>query len=142
MVDFQIVVIVPGLARAVPHLNEAHAFFNQAPRDEQLPGLRPVPVQLANMFRLAADVERVRGVHLHPVSQFKRLNARLQLRVLLALLQMPLVEFLQQTKLIPLFPRRRAVVSDVLDELFNPGVLRVDVGALKNPRQKAGLPVL
>ena len=105
MVQFNVVVIVPRLAGAVPHLNEAHASFNQALRDEQLPGLRPFAVHLANGLRLPADVERVRGVQLHAVSQFKGLDARFQLRVLPALLQVPLVQLLQQIELFLLLPQ-------------------------------------
>ena len=41
-----VIVTVPRLARAVPELNEAHAAFEQAPRDERLPGVNAFAVKL------------------------------------------------------------------------------------------------
>jgi hypothetical protein len=43
---------------------------------------------------------------------------------------------------LPLFRQRRVVVFDVLDQLLDLRVLRVDVSALVNARQKSALPVL
>ena len=45
-------------------------------------------------------------------------------------------------ELLALLRRRHAVVADVLDELLDGRVLRVDVRAFVDARQKAGLPVL
>ena len=53
MIDFQIIVVVPGLAVAVPHLHKTHASFDQPPGDENLPGLRARAVQLANVMWFA-----------------------------------------------------------------------------------------
>ena len=54
------------------------------------------------MLRLAADVEGVGGVDLHAVGQLERLDARFELGVGLALLQVALVELLEQVELLPL----------------------------------------
>ena len=52
------------------------------------------------------------------------------------------VELLQQVELLPLFGQRGVIVLDVLDQLLDLGVLRIDVSALVNAGQEAGLPVL
>ena len=98
---------VPRLAGAVPELDEAHAAFEQPPRDERLPGVNAVAVHLADRLRLFADVEGVGGIHLHAVGQFERLDAGFQPRVLLpAALLVFLVELLQQVELLALFLQR------------------------------------
>ncbi len=142
VVHFNVIVVVPRLPRPVPDLDEAHALFDQAPGNQQLARLGALAVHFANVFGLARDIERVGGIHLHPVSQFEGLDARFELRVLLAFLLMALVERLQQLELLVLFRQRGEVVFDVLDELLDPRVLRVDVSALENSRQETGLPVL
>ena len=48
VIDFNIVVVVPGLALTVPELDKAHALFQQAPGDEQLPG---VDARTTTLFR-------------------------------------------------------------------------------------------
>src|SRR5579871_177531 len=89
---FEVVVVVPRLAVAVPDLHEADAALQEPPGDEELPRLHAVAVHLAHGQRLAPDVEGVAGVHLHAVSQLERLDAGLQGGVLLAALLVPLVE--------------------------------------------------
>jgi len=60
----------------------------------------------------------------------------------LALFGVAVVQFVEQIELGALFGHRGVFVFDVLDELFDLGVFRVDVGALKNARQKSALPIL
>src|SRR6266404_4016866 len=99
MVDFYIIVIVPGLARAMPDLHEAHSTLDQSPGDEQLTSLSPVAIHFSNCFRLFCRIESIGSIDLHAVSQLKRLDARLDLRVLLAPRAMPFVELLQKVEL-------------------------------------------
>jgi hypothetical protein len=71
-----VVVAVPRLAVAVPHLHETHATLDQSAGDKKLPSLRAVAVHFADVLRLAADVESVAGIHLHPIGQLEGLDAR------------------------------------------------------------------
>ena len=59
------------------------------------------------VLRLAADVEGVAGVHLHAIGQLERLDARFQLRVVVAAPLVALVELLQQVELPALLGLRR-----------------------------------
>ncbi len=54
------------------------------------------------MLRLFRDVEGVRGVHLHPISQFEGLDAGFHLRILGPAPGVLFVELLQQIKLLAL----------------------------------------
>ena len=54
------------------------------------------------MFRLFLDVECVRSIHLHPVSQFKGLDTRFHLGVLRATAGMLFVEDMKEVQLLPL----------------------------------------
>ena len=143
MLCFQLVVVVPGLARAAPDLHEAHASLEQPPGDQQLPAagtLAPYSSRIAS--RLAADVERFGRFALHAIGQFERLDAGFELRVGRSGLLMPAVELLHEVELPPLVGRRAARVADVLDQLFDLGMLGVDVRPLISPRQERGPPVL
>src|SRR5579859_3436400 len=142
MIDLEVVMVVPRLAGAVPDLHEANAALEQAAGNEHLAGLGALAVHLADGLRLEADVKGVGGVHLHAVGQFKGLDARLDLRVFLALLLVTLVELLQKIELPPLFRQRNVIVFDVLDQLLDLRVLGIDVSSLINSRQKTRLPVL
>ncbi len=66
VVDFDVVVVVPRLAFAVPDLDEAHAAFDQSPSNQNLPRLRAGTVGFEDVFWLAADIERLFGIALHP----------------------------------------------------------------------------
>ena len=63
-------------------------------------------------------------------------------RIVAALVLVVLVERGQQIELPPLRIGRQPLVADVLDQLVDLGVLRVDVRALIHARQKRRLPVL
>ena len=96
MADLDIVVVVPGLARAVVELDESDAALGQPPGNQALAGEDAGAVHLFNVRRLPADVEGVGRVPLHPVGQLEALDARLQLRVALPLGDVALVELLQK----------------------------------------------
>ena len=71
---------------AGPDLHEPHAALDQAPRDQQLPALRRVAVERADILRLLRQIECVGRLDLHPVRHLERLDARLELWVLLQIL--------------------------------------------------------
>ena len=102
MVDFKIVMVVPGLTRPVPQLQESNPFFEQTPGDEELPCLHTWTIHIANVFRFAADIEGILGVPLHSIRELKGLNACFQLGVRTTLVKVALIEPLQQVKLLPL----------------------------------------
>ena len=94
------------------------------------------------MLGLFSDVERVRGVNLHAVGQLEGLNASFELAVPSAAAGMLLVQGVEQVKLLPLIRHRDGFIFDVLDQLLDFLVLRIDVSALINSRKKCALPVL
>ncbi len=99
-----------------------------------LPRLRPLPVHVADVLRLFRNIECIRGIHLHPVREFEGLHPRFELRIVGAFLLMIGVELLQQIELLPLLAERNVRVANVLDELLDLRVFRVDVGALIDAR--------
>ena len=110
----------------------------------KLPGLGAGAVHVADVLRLAVDVEGVGRFGLHAVGQLERLDAGFELGVAAARL-----ERCRSLSLRSRSSCRRcsagasqAVVADVLDQLLNVGVLRVDVGALVGARQERRPPVL
>ena len=106
MVHVDIVVAVPRLPLAVPDLHEPHAPLDQPPGDENLPGLHARAVHVADVLRLAADVERVGRFDLHAIGQLERLHAGFELRIAAALLLVQPVERLHEVELPPLLGRR------------------------------------
>ena len=51
MAGRQVVVVVPGLAVAVPELDEADPALEQAPGRQKLAGMDPGPVHVADRLR-------------------------------------------------------------------------------------------
>ena len=84
MVLFDEIVAVPGLHVAMVTLHHAHAAFDQAARDEKLARLHGVAIRLADMNRFLRHVEGISGFELHPVGEFKGLDAGLELRIVAA----------------------------------------------------------
>ena len=81
----EVVVAVPRLTGAVPDLHEAHAALEQPPGDAAAAGpASPGPYSVADVLRLARDVERVGRLRLHAVGQLERLDARFELRIVAA----------------------------------------------------------
>ena len=142
MIDFDIIMIVPRLALTVPNLDEANATLNQSASDQNLSSLNTVAVHVANMLWFAADIKRVGRFRLHSERQFERLNSRFQLGISGTLFQMLLIETSKKLKLCRLFRPIDAVVADILNQLFDLGMLRVDVVSLENTGEKSTLPVL
>ena len=99
MIHFDVVVVVPRLPFAVPHLHEADAALDQPPGDQDLPGLHARPVHVEDMLRLAAHVEGFGRVALHLVGQLERLNARFERRVGRPCGQVPRIQLLHQVEL-------------------------------------------
>ena len=58
MVDFEVVVAVPGLALAVPELHEAHAPLDQPPGDQHLPGLHAGAVHVADVLAARGSMSK------------------------------------------------------------------------------------
>src|SRR2546421_12831789 len=108
---------VPRLPVAMPNLNESDTPLQQPPRNQQLPGLRPRTIKIPDRLRFFGDVEGIRRIHLHSISQFKRLDAGLHLGILRTLPGMLLFQLMQQIKLLPLLTPRKGSVFDMLDEL-------------------------
>src|SRR4051812_4008227 len=87
----EILVAVPVAARkavvgAAPDLNEAHAAFEQAARDEAvasevLRNLAVQAVELAGGFRFARDVEDARGAQLQPGRHLVGRDTRFEPRI-------------------------------------------------------------
>src|SRR5439155_13525487 len=123
-----------------PDLDEPHAAFDEPASDENLAGLRPFAVAFEDVLRLATDIERLGRLALHAISELKAVNAGVQRRVIAALVLVVLVEGRQRIELPPLYIRRQPLVADVLDQLVDLSVLRVDVSPLINARQKGRLP--
>src|SRR6185312_2570427 len=133
----KIIVAVPWLTSSGPDLHEAYAALEQAPGGENLPRLGAGSIEIENVLGLFARVERIRRVGLHAVSHFKRLDARLELRLMLALIHVALIERQKQIELAALFFGRGEIAVNVLNQLIDVGVLRVDVGTLVHAGQKA-----
>ena len=62
-------------------------------------------------LRLLLRLERIGRLHLHPVGQFKGLNARFELRVLVPAAGMFLVQLMQQIQLLPLLDARSLLAA-------------------------------
>src|SRR5438477_309423 len=79
MIYFNVVVVVPRLAVAMPDLNKSNAAFEQPASHQKLACLCAGTVQIANMFGLLFDVEGLGGLGLHSVREFKRFDPGLEL---------------------------------------------------------------
>src|SRR5437773_8439714 len=122
----------------MPELDEANAFFQEATRNQHLPRMNALAVQLTNVLRLLGDVKGVSGIQLHAVGQLEGLNTRFQPRVLPSALDMFLVELMQQVELLPLLFEGGVIVANVFDQLLQLRVLRVNERALIHAEQESG----
>src|SRR5690606_27290099 len=116
--------------------------LDEASRDQDLARLDAVAVALAHALGLARDVERVGRLELHPICELERFDPRVEPRILLSLLEVALVERAEKVELIPLRLPRQVVVADVLDQLLDLAMARVDIGPLVDPGEEGRLPVL
>src|ERR1051325_7765437 len=103
MVLLQIIMVVPRLARTMPHLHKANTTFEQTPGNQQLPCLRPFAIHFPDILRLLFDVEGIGRIDLHAIGQFEGLDTRFELRILSAALRVLLVKLVKQIELLPLF---------------------------------------
>src|SRR5438874_876974 len=111
--------MVPGLAVAMPELDEADSALQKPAGRQQLPRMNSGTVHLPDRLRLLADVERVGRFRLHTISQLERLDPRLQLGLMLTLFQVPLIQFGEQVELGTLGTRRDTTVADVRDQFLD-----------------------
>ncbi len=142
MIDLDIVMTVPRLAIAMPDLDKADAPFEQPARRQQLAPLHSVAIELPHGRGFARDRKRIRRLHLHAIRELERLDSRLELRFVLPLCGVLCIHGVQQIELGPLVGTRGRKILDMLDQLIDVRVRRIDIVALINPGQKAALPVL
>ena len=79
MVDFEIVVGIPRLARGMPDLNNTDTAFDQATSHKTLAAIGCVSVKVADMLGFFLQIEGIGSLHLHPVSEFEGLDSRFEL---------------------------------------------------------------
>ena len=103
--------IVPGLSRATPDLDETNSAFDQSARDEQLSAVNPVAVEVANVLRLAVQIERLGRLALHPIGQLERLNPCFEQRRVLTLLRVEFVQLLDEIQLATLLSGQQKTVD-------------------------------
>ena len=122
---------------------------NRTPRSTSRRAMRicrpctPGPYISRMWLRLAADIEGVGRFHLHAIGQLEGLHAGFELRRRRrAVARACRLSDCTQIELPPLLGRRSSNCFDVLDQLFDIVVLAIDVRALIDAGQKAGLPVL
>ena len=142
VIDFEVVVIVPWLAFAVPELDEADPAFDEPAGDERLAAVDIVAVEVADVLGFAVEVEGVAGVELHAVGEFEGLDASFEAGVAGAAGLVFAVHFVKEVELDALFAHGEVFVADVFDEFVEVAVLGVYVGALEDAGEEAGLPVL
>src|SRR5262249_2438962 len=103
-------------------LDEAHAAFGQAPRQYALPCevLRDwiiQAVELLRRFGFFFNLKSFRRLALHTKGEFKGLDARFELRVILPQGLWVGVDVLQQVEFKPLLIRRVAFVAEIFNRL-------------------------
>jgi len=139
---FEIVVVVPWLAGAVPDLHEADATFDEAAGDEHLAALQGVAIHVANVLGFKADIEGIGRFELHAVGEFEAFETGFEVGIVFAGLGVFFVELAEEVELLALTVAGKVFGCDVFDELARVGRFGVDIGALISGGEKAGLPVL
>lgn len=129
----EVVVMIPA---AVPDLDEAHAFLEQAPGDEHLAAEWRLAVEIAGFLGFFGDVERIGRFHLHLIGKLVGLEARFELSVLLEVLGVNLIELVQEIELAALLRERDVFALDVLDEFFDLRAGGVDGCSLESAGKK------
>src|SRR5678815_4557303 len=141
MIAFEIAVRVP-FAVAV-NLDEPYAALDQPPchqtfRADVFRLLLVESVKLPRLLRLVREIRQVAGLRLHPIRQFKALNAREQVRLAVMLLEMLAVNLFQKIKLRALIFARDLLR---LREIENGRARRPKQRALITRRQKPRAPI-
>src|SRR5687767_14489598 len=140
--DLDIIVVVPRLAIAEIDLDHANPALDQT-RGHKTPSSEIVitvalPVRLA-LFR---DIENVRGFALHPVSNFRSLDAGFEVRVRSRLRHVETIQLGEQVELSSLVGGRELFVAYVWNQFVRFLFIVWNVGALINPRQEGRSPEL
>ena len=133
---------VPRLDRPVRDLHEANAALHQPSGQQQRARLFAGTVCVDNTFGLTCHVEGFGGFRLHAKRELEGADAGLQERVVRPRFFVHLVQLRQQIELLALVGRRCRLAADVLDQLLDVSVFRVEVGALVDAGEEASLPVL
>ena len=141
VVRLDLFVVVPRLAGPVPELHVAHAALEEPAGDERLPAVDGVAVERPHRRRLARQIEGLGGLHLHPEGHLKGVDAGIEPSIA-AGLAVGGIELLEPVELMPLHGSARMWAANVLDELLDFGVLRVDRRPLERAGEKARLPVV
>ena len=92
-------------------------------------------IQILRRPRLLRDVERLGRLHLHPIRQFKRLDAGFEVGVVPSRGLMRAVEARQQVELSALIRLRRSRARNIRNQLGDDRLARVEVGALEDAVQ-------
>ena len=96
MILFQLIMGIPRLAGFMPDLQKANASFHQAASDQKLATINRIAVRLSDGLRFMTNIERIAGFRLHAIREFKRLNSRVELRIIRTSLTMTRVESLDE----------------------------------------------
>ena len=137
---FDIVVVVPRLAGAVPELHVADAALEKAPGDQCLPSVDTVAVHLADVGRLFGEVEGVACFALHTKGEFVGMNAGIEpiIEAHGAVTGIPVGE---QVELAALIACRDLGMINVFNEAAEFLVFGIDLGSLIGAGEEGGLPV-
>ena len=98
-VVFDVIVGVPGLAVAVPELDEADAAFEEAAGHEALAGEGAGAVEVADGLGFAVEIEGIGGLGLHAVGEFETADAGFELGVVMAAGEVVFVELAEEVEL-------------------------------------------
>ena len=134
--------IVPRLTIAVVDLRHPHAPLGQPAGGQAGAGELAVTVELAGLFALAADVERLLRLALHAVCHLECLDAGFELGVAAAAVAVQAVELPHQVELLPLVARGDLRVGDVANHLLGIEIGVVDVHSLEDAGEEAVAPEL
>src|SRR5262249_25487733 len=115
---FNVGMAIPGLAVSEIDLDDAHATLHKAESHQTTSREVPLPVTLSCCLTLLSDIENVRRLGLHSISNLHGLDGRFQLRLARSFFEVNTVEFVEQFKLPPLLCEAEPLVPDVLDEFF------------------------
>jgi len=136
---FDVVVVVHGWPSAGPDLDEADAAFNESAGGQDLRACVPSPYILRMFSGSFGNVEGVGRIDLHAVGRARTESMRASsLRLRSGAVGVASFSSWSRSSWARCGDIRGVFVFDVLDELFDLGVFRVDVGALKKRRQKSG----
>ena len=136
MILFQLIMGIPGLAGFMPDLQKANASFHQATSDQKLATIDRIAVRLSDGLRFMTNIERIAGFCLHAIREFKRLNSRVELRIIRTSFTMARVESLNEIQLCALTTWSKKVVAEILNQAIGFGLSGIDVCSLVSTGEK------